>query len=87
MREPARGGTRGGGAAVSGLGSRARCGYRFFTQEAAAREGLGGFVCNLDDGRVEAQAEGEQAGLDRFERALHQGPPGSRVDRVAASMS
>ena len=57
-------------------------GYRFFAQEAAAREGLGGFVRNLGDGRVEVQAEGEQAGLDRFERALYHGPPGARVDRV-----
>ncbi len=57
-------------------------GYRFFTLEAGAREGLGGFVRNLEDGRVEAQAEGEQAGLDRFERALSQGPPGARVDQV-----
>lgn len=58
-------------------------GFRFFMQEAAAREGLGGFVRNRDDGRVEAQAEGEQAALDRFERALCQGPPGARVDDVA----
>ena len=57
-------------------------GYRFFVQEAAAREGLGGFVRNREDGRVEVQAEGDQAGLDRFERALHQGPPGARVERV-----
>ncbi len=57
-------------------------GYRFFTLEAGAREGLGGFVRNLEDGRVEARAEGERAGLDRFERALHQGPPGARVERV-----
>jgi acylphosphatase len=57
-------------------------GYRFFTLEAGAREGLGGFVRNLEDGRVEAQAEGEQAGLDRFERALYQGPAWSRVERV-----
>ena len=57
-------------------------GYRFFTQEAAAREGLGGFVRNLEDGRVEAEAEGDQTGLDRFERALHQGPSGARVERV-----
>ena len=57
-------------------------GYRFFTREAAAREGLGGRVRNLEDGRVEVQAEGEQAGLDRFERALHQGPPWAHVQRV-----
>ena len=57
-------------------------GFRFFTLEAGAREGLGGFVRNLEDGRVEAQAEGEQAGLDRFERALYQGPAWSRVEQV-----
>ena len=57
-------------------------GYRFFAQAAATREGLRGFVRNLEDGRVEAQAEGEQAGLDRFERALYQGPPGAQVERV-----
>ena len=58
-------------------------GYRFFILEAGTREGLGGFVRNLEDGRVEAQAEGEQAGLDRFERALYQGPAGARVEQVA----
>ena len=57
-------------------------GYRFFALEAGAREGLGGFVRNLEDGRVEAQAEGEQTALDRFERALYQGPPGGRVEHV-----
>ena len=57
-------------------------GYRFFTRDAAAREGLGGFVRNLEDGRVEAQAEGDQEGLERFERALQQGPPGARVEHV-----
>ena len=57
-------------------------GYRFFTRAAAALEGLGGFVRNLEDGRVEVQAEGEQAGLDRFERKLHHGPPGAHVERV-----
>ena len=60
-------------------------GYRFFTQEAAWREGLGGFVRNLEDGRVEARAEGEQAGLNRFERALYQGPPGALVDQVVVN--
>ena len=55
-------------------------GYRFFILEAGAREGLGGFVRNLEDGRVEAQAEGEQTALDRFERALYQGPPGPPAD-------
>ena len=57
-------------------------GFRFFVRDAAAREGLGGVVRNLADGRVETQVEGDQAALDRFERAVYQGPPGALVERV-----
>jgi acylphosphatase len=57
-------------------------GYRFFTRTAAQREGLSGTVQNLDDGRVEVVVEGERDAVDRFERALRQGPPGSRVHDV-----
>ncbi len=60
-------------------------GFRFFAREAAVREGLRGFVRNLEDGRVEVQAEGDQAALERFERALHQGPPGAEILDVAMS--
>lgn len=44
------------------------------------REGLGGWVRNVADACVEA--EGDLDALDRLERALHQGPPGGRVDSV-----
>ena len=54
-------------------------GFRFFAREAAAREGLRGFVRNLEDGRVEVEAEGDQAALERLERSLHQGPPGAKI--------
>jgi len=57
-------------------------GYRFFSRDAACREQLSGFVRNLSDGRVEAQAEGELEALDRFERSLRQGPPSGQVDEV-----
>ncbi len=57
-------------------------GFRVFTDAAARREGLTGFVRNLADGRVEVLAEGERAALDRFERALHRGPPLARVDAL-----
>ncbi|HMF93639.1 MAG TPA: acylphosphatase [Vicinamibacterales bacterium] len=57
-------------------------GFRFFTQEAAEREGVHGWVRNLPDGRVEAQAEGDAEALERFERALRRGPRGARVDEV-----
>ena len=58
-------------------------GFRFFTQEAARREGLTGFVRNLDDGRVEAVAEGDLVAVARFERALHSGPSLARVADVS----
>lgn len=57
-------------------------GFRWFTEEAALREGLSGFVRNLPDGSVEAEAEGDVDALLRFERALRQGPRGARVDGV-----
>ncbi len=58
-------------------------GFRFFTDDVARRDGVGGFVRNLGDGRVEIVAEGEREAVERFERALCQGPPLSRVERVA----
>jgi acylphosphatase len=55
-------------------------GFRMFTEAAAAREGVHGYVCNLDDGRVEALVEGDQAAVDRVELALRRGPSGARVE-------
>ena len=57
-------------------------GFRWFAESAAAREVLHGWVRNLPDGRVEAQAEGDAEALDRFERALRHGPPAARVEAV-----
>lgn len=57
-------------------------GYRYFAQEAAAREGVCGWVRNLPDGRVEAFVEGDAEAVTRVERALRQGPRGARVDAV-----
>jgi acylphosphatase len=58
-------------------------GFRYFVQSIASRESIAGWVRNLDDGRVEAAAAGEPDAMERFERALRQGPPGARVDHVA----
>ena len=55
-------------------------GYRMFAESAAAREGVHGYVRNLDDGRVEAIVEGDQASVDRVELALRRGPSGARVE-------
>jgi acylphosphatase len=57
-------------------------GFRWFIEATAAREGIHGSVRNLPDGRVEALAEGEAEAIERFERAIHHGPPGARVDGV-----
>lgn len=57
-------------------------GFRWFTQEAASREGATGWVRNLPDGRVEAWVEGESDAVTRVERALRSGPAGSRVANV-----
>lgn len=57
-------------------------GYRFFARDAAAREGIRGWVRNQDDGTVEVHGEGDAEAMLRFERALRQGPRGARVDDV-----
>jgi acylphosphatase len=57
-------------------------GFRFFTADVAAREGVSGWVRNLPDRSVEIAAEGEADAVDRFERAVRHGPPGARVDDV-----
>ena len=57
-------------------------GFRWFTQEAAAREGAVGWVRNLPDGRVEALIEGDEETVARMERAIRSGPRGARVDDV-----
>jgi acylphosphatase len=57
-------------------------GFRYFTHAAAVREGVTGWVRNLDDGRVEALVEGDVPAVDRVEQAIRIGPPGARVDSV-----
>ena len=57
-------------------------GFRYFVEDVAADERLGGWVRNLRDGRVEALVEGEAQAVDRFERKLRSGPPAARVDNV-----
>ncbi len=54
-------------------------GFRFFAEDAAAREGLHGWVRNLPDGRVEIFAEGEAEAVERFERKIGHGPPRAQV--------
>lgn len=60
-------------------------GFRWFTADAARRDGVTGHVSNLADGRVEIVAEGESESLARFEATLWRGPSRSRVDDVVIS--
>ena len=57
-------------------------GFRWFTQDAASREGVVGWVRNLPDGRVEALIEGDDESVLRMERALRRGPSSARVEEV-----
>jgi acylphosphatase len=57
-------------------------GFRYFVREAAGVENVGGWVRNLQDGRVEVFAEGELASVDRLERRLRRGPPAAHVETV-----
>jgi acylphosphatase len=57
-------------------------GFRFFTEAAAVREGLRGWVRNLPDGRVEIEIEGDAESVERFEQSVRRGPPGARVSHV-----
>ena len=57
-------------------------GFRFFAQRAAARHQIVGYVKNLDDGRVEALAEGPARNLEAFKHELTTGPRFSSVDHI-----
>ncbi|HXX91275.1 MAG TPA: acylphosphatase [Acidimicrobiales bacterium] len=61
---------------VQGVGFRASCARR------AADAGLGGWVRNLADGRVEAVFEGRSGDVEALVAWCRQGPPLARVTRV-----
>jgi acylphosphatase len=57
-------------------------GFRANTQRKAAGLGLTGWVKNLEDGAVEALAEGPIAAIDEFVSWCGRGPSGARVESV-----
>ncbi len=57
-------------------------GFRFFTQRAAARHQVRGYVKNLEDGRVEAFAEGSEKAVENFKHDLTAGPTYSNVRHI-----
>lgn len=54
--------------------------FRQSTAEKARNLGLGGWVQNLPDGRVEGLAQGDPAALETLKAWLHRGPAAARVD-------
>jgi len=56
--------------------------FRYFTQDAARKLGLTGWVRNLPDGRVEFVGEGEQGLLNELIKHVKIGPPASHVAKL-----
>jgi acylphosphatase len=56
--------------------------FRASTREHALRLDLRGLARNLDDGRVEVIAFGQEDSLDKLEAWLAVGPPRARVETV-----
>ena len=57
--------------------------FRASTREQALRLGLSGSARNLDDGRVEVIAAGDDESLERLATWLRKGPSSSKVESVA----
>ena len=57
-------------------------GFRFFTQRAAARHQVLGYVRNLKNGRVEAYVEGDANAVEEFRNDLTAGPTYSKVKEI-----
>jgi acylphosphatase len=57
-------------------------GFRYATQSQANRLGVGGWVRNLGDGRVEAVFEGPAAAVAQAVAWCRTGPPGAWVAEV-----
>lgn len=58
-------------------------GFRFFAQRAADRLGVGGYVKNLHDGRLEVYAIGQAEQLRALRAELERGPRTASISGVA----
>jgi len=59
-------------------------GFRWFVMTRAQRLGVGGWVRNLPDGRVEVVAAGGVEAVAALEAQVREGPPGAHVIRVTS---
>ena len=58
-------------------------GFRFFTSDLAETLGITGWVKNRSDGRVEIEAHGFRAVIEKMVVRLRQGPPRASVTDIA----
>ena len=56
--------------------------FRASTQEQARRRGIVGWVRNLDDGRVEAVAQGSKDRMTELVAWCRKGPPAAKVEKL-----
>lgn len=59
--------------------------FRAFVKDQSIKSNITGWTRNLKDGRVEVMLSGEESDLELVCKALHKGPPLSRVDEVSIS--
>ena len=59
--------------------------FRQSTRVVAIKNNVNGWVCNLDDGRVEIVAEGETQNINNLVDWCKTGPANSRVDEFELS--
>ena len=59
--------------------------FRQSTRVMAIKNNVNGWVCNLDDGRVEIVAEGEKSNINTMVDWCKTGPANSRVDEFELS--
>lgn len=62
-----------------------RVGFRYFVTRCARAAGVGGYVRNLADGRVEFLLQGDAAAIETVLAQIHRGPAHARVDAVELS--
>ncbi|MEM0473362.1 MAG: acylphosphatase [Candidatus Aenigmatarchaeota archaeon] len=58
--------------------------FRWFTKTVAEKLGIKGWVRNLNDGRVEIIAEGDDEEMENFLSYISKGPVLARVDKIDA---
>lgn len=59
--------------------------YRATTRDQARTHGVDGWVCNLDDGRVEAVFEGSEEAVESMIEWCHEGSSAASVEDVEIS--